>query len=68
MSASVKFNVPVGTGLVVSGVAEPVVSASSDKVADSAPLVITTGWLVRRMVTVTFWAAVAPEGSVTTTW
>ena len=43
VSASVKSSVPAGTVGVVSIAAEPVVSASSDTVADSGPLVMTTG-------------------------
>ena len=53
VSGSVKFSVPVGTGVVVSSAAEPWCRRVRRRRADSGPLVITTGWLVPRIVTVT---------------
>src|SRR5262245_13977579 len=67
-SVSVKVSVPVGTGLVVLGAGEPVVSASSESEADSGPLVIWTGSLVPRIVTVTVCVDDPPDGSVTLIW
>ena len=67
VSASVKFRVPAGTVVVASIAAEPVVASSSNTEADSGPLVIATGWLVPRIVIVTSWVSVPPEGSWTFT-
>src|SRR4051812_34549652 len=53
VSWSVKASDPVGTGLVEYGSDEPVVSACSVSAAASGPLVMTTGRLVPRIVTVT---------------
>ena len=65
-STSVKFSVPVGSGVVVSSAVDPVVFACSVSEADSGPLVMVGASLAPVISTETVWLSLV-EASLTLT-